>query len=469
MRKSPAQPQRTEKATGKSPIKQGDKSRNMSTGGASPLSVTEAGHHQPDLYGLTLTTSPEAAEFFRDAQERLLKVQTGAAASLRRAIEQDPDFAVAHATLALLGNDFDMGVDTTAHLRHASSSAARATERERSFVAAVSARIRGDRDHQERLLRHIAEHPRDALALTIAVPTIAFSGSIEIPDQAWAIVEAARPVFGSDWWYAGLLAFVRQEQGHFAEARDLASGALASEPAAGHAAHALTHAFYELNQHKEGLRWLQGWINRNSRAAFMPSHFSWHAALHELALGDETAVRRRYARELSPQSVQGVRALVDSASLLWRARLDDSWAGALPIDEVLSVVDEELLVRPATPFVAMHAAVALAARGDAVGLRRLGRTAALDSPTHRELVVPLAAAMAALVDDRPDRAAQILLRLMPEVERFGGSKAQREVIELTLLHGLMESGHSRAAQQLIQHALDRPTEISSWFPAQRSG
>lgn len=443
--------------------------QSTSTGGASALSVTEAGHHQQDLYGLTLTTTPEAAELYRDAQERLLKVQTGAEAPLRRAVEQDPDFVLAHAALALLGKDFDMGVETAAHLRHASNSASRATERERSFVAAVLARVRGDRDHQAQLLRHIGEHPRDALALTIAVPTIAFSGSIEMPEQAWALVEAARPVFGSDWWYAGLLAFVRQEQGHFPEAGELASGALAVEPAAGHAAHALTHAFYEMNQHNEGLRWLQGWIDDNGRTAFMPSHFSWHAALHELALGDEGAVRRRYARELSPQNVQGVRALVDSASLLWRARLDDSWLGALPIEEVLSVVDEELLVRPPTPFVAMHAAVALAARGDAVGLRRLGRTAAFNSPTHRELVVPLAAAMAALVDNRPDRAAQILLRLMPEVERFGGSKAQREVVELTLLHALMESGHSRAAQQLIQHALDRPTAISSWFPAQRSG
>ena len=187
-----------------------------------------------------------------------------------------------------------------------------------------------------------------------------------------------------------------------------------------------------MNRHREGLRWLEGWIQDNRRTAFMPSHFSWHAALHELALGDETAVRLRYVRELSPDSVQGVRALVDSASLLWRARLDDAWPGALPIDEVLSVVDEELLVRPPTTFVAMHAAVALAARGDAVGLRRLGRSAALDSPAHRELVVPLTAAMAALVDGHADRAAQILMRLMPEVERFGGSKAQREVVEQTL-------------------------------------
>jgi hypothetical protein len=425
-------------------------------------------HSERDLYDLALTTTPAAAALFRDAQERLLKVQVGAAAPLQRAVAEDPGFAVAHATLALLGSDFDVDLDTRTHLRSALTSAFPATDRERSFVDVASSRVRRTEDHQSRLLHHLAENPRDALVLNLAVPTIAFSGSVEVPEQAWALVEAARPAFGSDWWYAGLLAFVRQEQGDFAEAGQLAIGALAIEPGAGHAAHALTHAFYETGRHREGLRWLDGWLRGNRRTTFAPSHFSWHAALHELALGDEAAVRARFARELSPASVQGVRALVDSASLLWRARLDDSWLGAMPIEDVLSVVDEQLLVRPPTLFVAMHAAVALAASGDAIGLRLLGRRAAVDArPAYRELVVPFAAAMGALVDQRPDRAAQILLRLMPEVERFGGSKAQREVIELTLLHALMEAGSSRAAQQLIQDALDRPATLA-WLPAPRS-
>src|SRR4029079_11106639 len=103
---------------------------------------------------------------------------------------------------------------------------------------------------------HLDEHPRDALVLNIAVPTIAFSGAVEVPEQAWALVEAARPVFGEDWWYGGLLAFVRQEQGYFDEADELATGALAAEPAAGHAAHALAHVFYETGRHTDGLRWL---------------------------------------------------------------------------------------------------------------------------------------------------------------------------------------------------------------------
>ena len=50
----------------------------------------------------------------------------------------------------------------------------------------------------------------------------------------------------------------------------------------------------------------------------------------------------------------------------------------------------------------------------------------------------------------------MLLQLMPEVERFGGSKAQREVMEQTLLYALVEARQMRAAGRLVQHTLDRP-------------
>ena len=234
------------------------------------LPVTQSGRQQRDLYDLPLSTTPAAAELFRDAQQRLLRVQTAVAAPLRRAVAEDPHFALGHAVLALVGHDLDLSVDTAAHLRAALTSAGRATARERSFVGAVSARLRGAAGHQSRLLQHLAEHPRDALALNMAVPTIAFSGAVEVPEQAWALVEAGLPVFGSDWWYAGLLAFVRQEQGHFDEADVLAGGALASDPAAGHAAHAMAHVFYETGRHGDGLRWIDGWIGDNRATTFQP-------------------------------------------------------------------------------------------------------------------------------------------------------------------------------------------------------
>ncbi|MDP9239099.1 MAG: hypothetical protein M3O55_00420 [Actinomycetota bacterium] len=44
------------------------------------------------------------------------------------------------------------------------------------------------------------------------MPTIAFGGATEVPQEAWSLVEGLAPAYGSDWWYAGMLAFIRQEQ-----------------------------------------------------------------------------------------------------------------------------------------------------------------------------------------------------------------------------------------------------------------
>ena len=88
------------------------------------------------------------------------------------------------------------------------------------------------------------------------MPTIAFSGVTDVRHEAWALVEGLAPAYGDDWWYRGLLAFVRQDQGRYDEADELAWSALRVEPAAGHAVHAKTHVYYETGEHIAGLEWL---------------------------------------------------------------------------------------------------------------------------------------------------------------------------------------------------------------------
>ncbi|WP_206308765.1 hypothetical protein, partial [Salmonella enterica] len=144
-----------------------------------------------------------------------------------------------HAALALLGHDMCAPVDVPGRMRDAERHAHLATERERSHVHAILSHLRGD---PRPVVRHLQAYPVDALLLSAAVPTIAFAGVTEVPEQAWEIVERAAPAYGDDWWYAGLLAFVRQEQGRFDEAMDLSCRSLAVEPSAGHSAHARAHA-----------------------------------------------------------------------------------------------------------------------------------------------------------------------------------------------------------------------------------
>ena len=104
------------------------------------------------------------------------------------------------------------------------AAAARGTVRERAFVASIQRRVAGD---SSALLQYVADYPLDVLALSIAIPTIAFSGAYDVPEEAWACLDSVARHYGDDWWFTGLLAFARQDQRRFAEAERLAEHSLA--------------------------------------------------------------------------------------------------------------------------------------------------------------------------------------------------------------------------------------------------
>ncbi|WP_147455935.1 pyridine nucleotide-disulfide oxidoreductase [Nocardioides mangrovicus] len=406
-----------------------------------------------DRYGLELTASHEAGLAFDDGLDRLLRLADGAVPAFARAIALDPTFALGHAALALLGHEFCAPVDIAARLRDAALHARRSTERERSHVHAVVSHLAGD---PAPLLRHLETYPRDALLLSVAVPTIAFSGVTRVPQQAWDLVERCRPSYGDDWWFTGLLAFMRQEQGRFDEAMSLSVRSLALQPDAGHSAHARAHAHYETADHGAGLAWIDDWIDGAGSGADSLLHFSWHAALHELSVGDLDAVRRRYETQLRPGPDTGCRALVDSGSLLWRWALTPGASAVPGVCEVLAAVDAELLRCPPTPFMALHAAVALAAAEDCTGLAVLERSCALSpDPDQSEVAAPVARAMRRLVRGEASAAADDLGRLTPQLWRLGGSDAQREVVEETRICALVRAGRYAEAVSLVDRRMDR--------------
>lgn len=411
-----------------------------------------------DLMGLRLSTSTAAADAFNIGLGRVLRVQSGADAAFREAAALDPGFALAHAAVALLGHEGGATADVAAALTSAQDAVRhRGDDREASLVGVVTSRVQDCRGAgAAALVRHIGAHPRDALAVSAAVPTIAFSGVTDVQREAWSLVEGLATSYGDDWWYRGLLAFVRQDQGRYDEADELAWSALQVEPAAGHAVHEQTHVFYETGQHISGLQWLDPWIESSGRAASHRAHFSWHAALHELSMGDLEAVRRRYESSLAPPHVSGVRALVDSASLLWRCRVTESWSGDLPLTSLLELVGTDLLERPVTPFTAMHSALALAAAGDCAGLVRLrAHVASSGEPVMTDVVASLCDALVAVVEQRWCEAVRTLRLLGPWLVQLGGSAAQREIVEDTLLYALVAAGRCEEARGLLEARLDR--------------
>jgi len=423
-----------------------------------------AGHHSfpRDRYGLRLSTSAPAAEAFLSGLDRVLLLADGAQEQFEQSVALDPGFALGHAALAMIGFEWGAPVDVPAALAAARTAAEQcADDRERSFVNAVTARA-GDpmwadaeAPGARALLRHIEDHPRDALAVSAAVPTIAFGG-ITSGERTWDLVERLGSVYGEDWWYRGELAFVRQEQGRWDEAEDLCVRALDEQPAAGHAVHARAHIFYETGRHGAGLSWLDAWIARNGPQANNCAHFSWHAAIHELALDDGAAVRRRYDGQLAPPTITGSRALVDSGSLLWRCQMVSRWSGPLPTAELMDVAHTDWMCAPPNPFAALHGALALALSADAPGLALLRRWATAHSrPVFREVVAPLCEGLGAVVEERWEDAVITLRALLPRLGELQGSLAQVEVVEETLLFAMIEAGQTAKAAEMLTVRLDR--------------
>jgi hypothetical protein len=406
-----------------------------------------------DRYGYRLTATHEAAAAYDRALGDLLRLRSGAADGFGASVALDPTFALGHAALALLGHEMCAPVDVAARLRDAARLAGSGDERERSHVHAVRAHVGGD---SAPLVDHLQRWPRDALLLSTAVPTIAFAGVTEVPAEAWAIVERAAPAYGEDWWFSGLLAFVRQEQGRFDEALALSVRSLAEEPAAGHSAHARAHAHYETGDHEGGLTWMDAWVRGDGAATESLSHFCWHAALHELSLGDLEAVRRRYDAQLRPEQGPGCRSLVDSGSLLFRWALTSGADRVPPMTLVAEAVGRGPLERPATPFLALHAGVVLLALEDRAGLRRLAAWAARhEHPTQREVVAPLVRGLELMAAGRCSAAADALGRLTAVLPRLGGSDAQREVVEEARIAALVRAGRYDEARAVLDGRLDR--------------
>lgn len=405
-----------------------------------------------DPYGLRLTTDEQSGAAYNEALAAVLRLHAGAVEAASRAIALDPTFALGHAAVALLGYELGVRVDIDARLAAAVRHAGRATDRERSHVHAVGCHVRGD---SAPLLEHLQHWPNDALLLSVAVPTIAFTGAPMPPGQAWDLVENCRPAYGDDWWFNGLLAFMRQEQHRYDDAMRLACRSLELEPAGGHAAHARAHAHYETGDHVQGLAWMDGWITGEGRTVERLAHFSWHAALHELSLGDLDAVARRYDDQLHPTPALGCRALVDSGSLLWRWSITPGAGAVPPVDEVLAAAPE-VVDRPPTAFMAMHVAVAHCAAGDAAALASLeSRCRRSDDRCIREICAPLARALRRLASGDPSGAADGLAAIESGLWRVGGSDAQREIIEETRIAALLRAGRYIEARDVLDARLDR--------------
>jgi hypothetical protein len=394
------------------------------------------------------TASAAALDHAETALWRMCSFFDAPIADIDAALAEDPQWLLPHvmrACFLLTLTEPSLLPDVRAALEQADLLADRAPERERAHLAAANACAAGDWHGAcalwEAILRR---HPRDLHALQWAHLFDFYRGDARnlrgrvarvLPE--WDRDDPLRP------YLLGMWAFGLEECNLHAQAEAVGREATAGTAKVPWATHAVAHVMEMQGRHDDGRRWLHDteatWGGGNGFAG----HHWWHLALFHLeALDLPGALALHDAHQGSAHAVLTLQRL-DGASLLWRLRLLGAAEGDLGPrwDDLASGWDLSPRDAGHSAFNDAHMLMTLLGRADASGAaalvaavqRRAERGSDSNAAMAREVGLPL---MRGLLACDAGAAADAIDQLAPLREiafRFGGSHAQRDLIDQTLL------------------------------------
>ncbi|HUP35547.1 MAG TPA: hypothetical protein VNC82_08935 [Candidatus Limnocylindria bacterium] len=411
-----------------------------------------------DRYGLTVTTSsPAAFDRFQDGMDRLLAYAPGAEDCFIAALAADEHLALAHVGLALLAAVQGDGATARAAAGRARETTAGATRREQRHVDAVHAFVAGETARGLALVdEHVAEFPRDAMLVNQASSAIALAGRRDREEHRVAFLERLAPAYGEDWWFQSALAFTYHEVDRFEESRRLSEASLRQYPRNASAAHNLAHIAFETLDIAAGSAFLDDWMAGYDRRAHFHCHLAWHQAMFALHEGRYAQALAIFERDIlaasNPRST-----MTDGTALLWRVRLDAASPAALPWRALADIAGR--VSRPGYLFGECHAALAYAACGDQAALEKLmDGLRALDAkgnPIAGRVVLPLVQGTAAFAAGDFAGALAHFEPVEGEMHRIGGSHAQWELFEETMVVCYLELARHDDALRLVRRRLAR--------------
>ncbi len=422
-----------------------------------------------DRYGLEVSTaSPRALEAYIEAVDLLLSANPGSAESFDRAIAADPGFALAHAgkarALQLRG---DM-VPARAAIAAGTAASGGLLAREASHMAFHTLLLAGQGDAAVIAAKeHLKTWPRDAMVLSPCSSVfglIGFSGRSGREWEQVALLDSVASRYGDDWWFNAQHAFSLVETGQRDAARPKIERAIVQNPRNANATHIRAHVWYEDGERGAASAYLKQWLPAYSRDGQLFGHINWHLALCELDAGNVAEAFRLYTECFAPGVAHGqaLIPLADGVSFLWRAEL----AGVPRDKERWRAVHDfahKMFPHAAIAFADAHIALANAVTGDVAALdarvREMEAMAREGRLASGPVVPALSRGFAAF--SKGDYAAAIaaIEPVMDQHERIGGSRAQRDLVEFTLLKACANADRLEDLRRLIDRRRSGPGVI----------
>lgn len=423
--------------------------------------------------GLTITTnSPAAADLYQQGLDLVLSQNYGPEEKLRAAIDTDEGFAMAHVVLAYVLH-LQMNVPAAREAAEQAVELAAGTSREEQQIARIVHCFTHGKGAEAIGLvhEHLGDFPTDTLAMRVAQRLYMLgcfgAGVPDFPNHLMAMMTKVALANGDDWAFLGQYAFAHHETNQPEKAMDLATRSLEGNPLNAVASHSVTHSYFEQGDARNGGRWLADWLDGFDRRASYNTHLSWHLALFELAQGRYSQALDLYETHIRPGvQARNLSNLQDAASLMWRLQIYSGEEPGKPWHEVrdmaLPAADG-----PGAAFRDCHAALAFAGAGDAEATQklvdRLTAQGEKGDDLSREMTLPIALGAAAFAAGDYDEAADLMGPTYPVLARIGGSHAQREVFEDTLLETYIRAGRYDEAKAMLDERLSRRSSVRDTY------
>lgn len=433
-----------------------------------------------DRHGVPVTGSAEAVGYFDDAVSALLRFRPEVATNNDLALAAEPDFAMGRALAGYLGV-LGTEPDDVAAARDSLATwlgdfdQARLSDRERRHLEAATAWLNGDMLGCGELLQQISDrYPRDALALAVGHQVDFFSGNAtSLRDRIGGVLTAWSPEDEDYSFVLGMFAFGLEEAGHYDRSEDIGREAVDRNAKDVWAVHAVVHTFEMQGRFGEGLRYFDERVDDWSTGNFFNIHNWWHYCIYALETGRTDIALGIYDRVLFNSGSEGlVMEMLDASSLLWRLYLD----GADESERWRALADgwEPKMKTAHYAFNDMHAVMSYVGAGEIGKAEALisARDAYLESAPSsesnvlftREVGRPVCRAVAAFGRGRYDEVVELLLPIRRRVNLFGGSHAQRDAVQRTLLEAALRAHNADVARVLLSERISlKPTSPYNWL------
>jgi hypothetical protein len=435
-----------------------------------------------DQHGVAISsTDPSAVAHYDTAVDAILHFQPAVIEELGAAMDVDPMMPMAQvlsAYLGLMGTEVNDSREAGKAFSAwwSSVDASGLTSTELAHVDAVQSWLAGDMSGCSRRLRRLtAVEPRDAVALAMGHQLDFFTGdATSLRDRVGGALTAWTTDDPHRAQLLGMYAFGLEEAGHYDRSEEVGRECVELDARDVWGIHAVVHTYEMQGRFGNGASYLDERTPDWSSSNFLAVHNWWHRCLYALETGDTDYVLTIYDATIhNEQSSPVAMEMLDAAALLWRLTLegDDQTARWTALADAWDgTVDE-----PFYAFNDMHAVMSFVGAGRISDAQRLieGRkswlaTGANERQTNaamtRDVGLPVCESVVAFGQGRYATVVDLLAPIRYRINEFGGSHAQRDAVQRTLLEAALRANQLELARTLVSERINlRPCSPYNWL------